>query len=182
MIFRAYQLGAVFFYVGLRGNVLEFTPPLTLSRAEAEEGVALDGCEMDVGHAHASPSTLDGGEDFWLLGDEGLLLFGGELEDTAALFLAGEVAKMRLLRRKSGWSMWELSTAAGSARARRRKRDTCEFVVIACSVLWGVPPSIARAQNPLFLRLKRGDCLQNIPNKGVASKYLQTNGLAHKFG
>jgi 4-aminobutyrate aminotransferase len=41
VIYRAYQLGAVFFYVGLKGNVLEFTPPLTLSEAEAEEGVAL---------------------------------------------------------------------------------------------------------------------------------------------
>jgi 4-aminobutyrate aminotransferase len=41
VIYRAYQLGAVFFYVGLKGNVLEFTPPLTLSDAEAEEGVAL---------------------------------------------------------------------------------------------------------------------------------------------
>jgi len=41
IIYRAYQLGAVFFYVGLRGNVLEFTPPLTLSEAEADEGIAI---------------------------------------------------------------------------------------------------------------------------------------------
>jgi 4-aminobutyrate aminotransferase len=41
VIYRAYQLGAVFFYVGLRANVLELTPPLTLSAAEAREGIEI---------------------------------------------------------------------------------------------------------------------------------------------
>jgi 4-aminobutyrate aminotransferase len=51
VVYRAYQLGAVFFYVGLRRNVLEFTPPLTLSAAEAEEGIAIiDQALTDVSH------------------------------------------------------------------------------------------------------------------------------------
>jgi 4-aminobutyrate aminotransferase len=41
VIFRAYQLGAVCFYVGMRGNVLEFTLSLILSEAEADDGVAI---------------------------------------------------------------------------------------------------------------------------------------------
>lgn len=49
VILRAYQLGAVLFYAGMRGNVLELTPPLTLIRAEAEEGVEIIGrALMDV--------------------------------------------------------------------------------------------------------------------------------------
>jgi 4-aminobutyrate aminotransferase len=49
VIFRAYQLGAVFFYVGLKGNVLELTPPLTLREAEAEEGIdIIDRAMSDV--------------------------------------------------------------------------------------------------------------------------------------
>jgi 4-aminobutyrate aminotransferase len=49
VIYRAYQLGAVLFYVGMRGNVLELTPPLTLSAAEVEEGVdILDRAMTDV--------------------------------------------------------------------------------------------------------------------------------------
>ena len=50
VIYRAWQLGAVLFYVGLRGNVLELTPPLTLTEAEAEHGVAIiDQALTDVG-------------------------------------------------------------------------------------------------------------------------------------
>ena len=41
VIVRAYELGASFIYVGLEANVLEITPPLTLSDAECEEGLAI---------------------------------------------------------------------------------------------------------------------------------------------
>lgn len=59
VIYRAYQLGAVFFYVGLRGNVLELTPPLTLSEAEAEEGVAIiDRALTDVSHGLVSDADV----------------------------------------------------------------------------------------------------------------------------
>jgi len=59
VIYRAYQLGAVFFYVGLRGNVLELTPPLTLSEAEAEEGVALvDRALTDVSNGLVSDADV----------------------------------------------------------------------------------------------------------------------------
>src|SRR5579863_5025878 len=50
VIYRAWQLGAVLFYVGMRGNVLELTPPLTLTDAEAEQGIAIiDQALTDVG-------------------------------------------------------------------------------------------------------------------------------------
>ena len=39
VICRAYELGANFVYVGLDANVLEITPPLTISEAEIEEGL-----------------------------------------------------------------------------------------------------------------------------------------------
>ncbi|HFA59542.1 MAG TPA: aminotransferase class III-fold pyridoxal phosphate-dependent enzyme [Rhodospirillales bacterium] len=37
-VYRAWELGAVFYYVGMQSNVLELTPPLTLTREEAREG------------------------------------------------------------------------------------------------------------------------------------------------
>lgn len=59
IIYRAYQLGAVFFYVGLRANVLEFTPPLILTEAEADAGVAIvDQALSDVGAGLVSDADV----------------------------------------------------------------------------------------------------------------------------
>ena len=43
VVLRAYQLGVVFTYVGMASNVPELTPPLTLSREEADDAVAVIG-------------------------------------------------------------------------------------------------------------------------------------------
>lgn len=40
-VFRAWQLGAVFYYVGMKSNVLELTPPLTLTKEQAKTGAAI---------------------------------------------------------------------------------------------------------------------------------------------
>jgi 4-aminobutyrate aminotransferase len=59
VIYRPYQLGAVFFYVGLRANVLELTPPLTLSAAEAREGIEIiDQALTDVGRGLVSDADV----------------------------------------------------------------------------------------------------------------------------
>jgi 4-aminobutyrate aminotransferase len=41
VVYRAYELGAVLYYVGLHSNVLEVTPPLIISRREAEEALGI---------------------------------------------------------------------------------------------------------------------------------------------
>ena len=43
VVYRAFELGLLLFYVGTQSNVLELTPPLTLTDAEAEEGLAILG-------------------------------------------------------------------------------------------------------------------------------------------
>lgn len=59
IIYRAYQLGAAFVYVGLRGNVLEFTPPLTLTEAEVSEGVSIvDQALRDVAAGRVSDEDV----------------------------------------------------------------------------------------------------------------------------
>lgn len=59
IIYRAYQLGAAFVYVGLRGNVLEFTPPLTLTETEVSEGVSIvDQALRDVAAGRVSDQDV----------------------------------------------------------------------------------------------------------------------------
>lgn len=59
VIYRGYELGAAFSYVGLKGNVLEFTPPLTLTEAEALEGVAIvDRALADVAAGRVSDEAV----------------------------------------------------------------------------------------------------------------------------
>ena len=51
IVYRAQELGAVFFYVGSGSNVIELTPPINLNEKEAEEALQiLDRAFEDVEH------------------------------------------------------------------------------------------------------------------------------------
>jgi 4-aminobutyrate aminotransferase len=57
--FRAAELGLAVFFVGLRSNVLEITPPLCLTEAEADEGVdILDRALTDVAAGAVSDEAI----------------------------------------------------------------------------------------------------------------------------
>lgn len=58
---RCFELGLVVYCVGMHSNVLEITPPLVLTREEAEEGVAIIAHALeDVAAGRVDPAVLDG--------------------------------------------------------------------------------------------------------------------------
>lgn len=59
VVYRAFELGLVLYYVGVNSNVLEFTPPLPLTKEQASEGAALlDQAISDVTSGRVDRSAL----------------------------------------------------------------------------------------------------------------------------
>jgi 4-aminobutyrate aminotransferase len=59
IVYRAFELGLVLYYVGVNSNVLELTPPLTLTKDQASQGVALlDQAISDVTAGRVDRSAL----------------------------------------------------------------------------------------------------------------------------
>ena len=59
VVYRAYELGLIIFYVGMKSNVLELTPPLILSEKQAYEGLEiLDRAFEDVCNGKVSDDII----------------------------------------------------------------------------------------------------------------------------
>ena len=59
VVYRAYELGAVLYYVGLQSNVLEITPPLIIEEKEIEEALEiLENAISDVENHRVSDDAI----------------------------------------------------------------------------------------------------------------------------
>lgn len=59
-VYRSFELGLVLFYVGVNSNVLELTPPLTLTQEEARSGLdILDRALADAAGGRVDPRKLE---------------------------------------------------------------------------------------------------------------------------
>jgi 4-aminobutyrate aminotransferase len=63
LVYRAFELGLVLYYVGAQSNVLEMTPPLNLSAGEAAEALTiLDRALTDLAEGRVADNIADGFE------------------------------------------------------------------------------------------------------------------------
>jgi 4-aminobutyrate aminotransferase len=59
IVYRAYELGLIVFYGGIYSNVMEITPPLVMTEAEVDEGIAiLDQAISEVAAGKVSDEVL----------------------------------------------------------------------------------------------------------------------------
>ena len=59
VVYRAYELGAVLYYVGMQSNVLEITPPLIIGDKELKEGLEiLENAIADVENHRVSDDAI----------------------------------------------------------------------------------------------------------------------------
>lgn len=59
IVYRAFQLGVVLYYVGMNSNVLEFTPPLTITDVEIDKALMiLDQAFKDVSEGYITSDML----------------------------------------------------------------------------------------------------------------------------
>src|SRR5262249_61412458 len=59
IVMRAFQLGLLVFYGGIYSNVMEITPPLIMTEAEADEGLAI--LEQAIAEVEAGEGRGEGG-------------------------------------------------------------------------------------------------------------------------
>ena len=85
--------------------------------------------ELNVGHAHASPSSLDWREDVRLIGYEGGLLIEGEFEDSVTVFLAGEGGEDLVVEAEVG--VVHVRTFDGVRKLEGEAAEECYVLVFA---------------------------------------------------
>jgi 4-aminobutyrate aminotransferase len=60
LAYRCFELGLLVIYCGLAGNVIEMTPPLTLTGSDVDEGLAtLDRALADVESGTVDPAKVE---------------------------------------------------------------------------------------------------------------------------